>query len=87
MWVVVFDIWIVLYIIENGLFWWIVKIGGYVVSIIYKSLLCYDGQVVIVLDGFCVIDKEGLLMEGELQCVWIWGNIIGQIVGEEMVVV
>ncbi|WP_282778047.1 flavodoxin family protein [Phaeodactylibacter xiamenensis] len=87
MWVAAFDTRIALHTIENGLFRWIVKTGGYAASTIHKSLLRHDGQAVIAPDGFCVTDKEGPLMEGELQRARAWGNTIGQIVGEEMVVV
>jgi flavodoxin len=87
MWVAAFDTRIALHTIENGLFRWIVKTGGYAASTIHKSLLRHDGQAVIAPDGFCVTDKEGPLMEGELQRARTWGNTIGQIVGEEMVVV
>lgn len=87
MWVAAFDTRIALHTIENGLFRWIVKTGGYAASTIHKSLLRHDGQAVIAPDGFCVTDKEGPLMEGELQRARAWGNTIGQIVGEEIVVV
>jgi hypothetical protein len=86
-WVAAFDTRIALHTIENGFFRWIVKTGGYAASTIHKSLLRHDGQAVIAPDGFCVTDKEGPLMEGELQRARAWGNTIGQIVGEEMVVV
>lgn len=85
--VAAFDTRIALHTIENGIFRWMVKTGGYAASTIHKSLLRHGGQAVIAPDGFCVTGKDGPLIEGELQRASEWGNTIGQIVGEEIVVV
>ncbi|MEQ8705259.1 MAG: flavodoxin domain-containing protein [Phaeodactylibacter sp.] len=87
MWVAAFDTRIDLHTIESSVFRWIAKTGGYAASTIHKSLLRHDGRSVVAPDGFCVTDKEGPLMKGELQRAWQWGNTIGQTVGEEIVVV
>lgn len=87
MWVAAFDTRIALHTIENGIFRWIVKTGGYAASTIHKRLLRHGGQAAVAPDGFCVTGKEGPLMAGELQRARAWANSIGQIVGEEMVVV
>ena len=87
MWIAAFDTRIALHNIENGVLRWIVKTGGYAASSIHRNLVRHEGQPVVAPEGFCVTDKKGPLMEGELERAWKWGNTIGHIVGEEMVVV
>lgn len=84
MWVTAFDTRIALHTLENEVFRWIVKTGGYAASSIQKTLVRHGGQPIIAPDGFCVTDKEGPLLDGELERARAWGHTLGQIVGEEM---
>jgi flavodoxin len=71
-----FDTRMALSYIKSGVLRFIVKRGGYAASAIEKKLVQKGGVPIIRRGGFCVKDKEGPLLEGELERAKKWASNI-----------
>ncbi len=71
-----FDTRIALSYIKSGVLRFIVKTGGYAASAIEKKLRQKGGVPIVASDGFCVIDKEGPLLKGEVERARKWASAI-----------
>lgn len=69
-----FDTRIALSYIKSGVLRFIVKTGGYAASVIEKKLRQKGGVPIVPCDGFCVVDREGPLLNGELDRARKWAS-------------
>lgn len=74
--VAAFDTRIALPSIKNGVVRWLVKTGGFAAADIQRGLVRSGGAVVAKATGFDVADKEGPLLDGELERAYNWGLTI-----------
>ena len=71
---VAFDTRIALSYIKSGVLRFIVKTGGYAASVIEKRLRQKGGVPIVPADGFCVVDREGPLLRGEVERARKWAS-------------
>lgn len=64
--------------IKNKVFRFVVKTGGFAAKSIEKKLKMKGGHPVVEPAGFEVLDKEGPLLEGELERAAVWARQIAK---------
>ena len=74
--VAAFDTRMALQHIKSGVLRFIVKTGGFADKTIEKLLKKKGGVPIVPSEGFCVIDTEGPLLDGEMQRAAGWGRRI-----------